>query len=117
MQTLLLNKNSWDLSVDSSGNIAVASDPYSMAQDVASAIKTFLGEVWYDTTIGVPYWQGIIGHLPPVSLIKAKLIAAAITVPGVTSAVVYISSIEDRDVRGQVQCTSSSGTAIPTVAV
>lgn len=116
MQTLLLNVQTWDLSVDTSGNIALASNPYSMSQDVASAIKTFRGEAYYDTTLGVPYWQGIIGHLPPISLIKSKLVAAALTVPGVTAAVAYISSIVDRDVRGQVQCTAS-GSSIPPVAV
>ncbi len=42
--TLLLDQVTWDLAVDTSGNIAVASDPYSQAQDAASSIKTFAGE-------------------------------------------------------------------------
>jgi hypothetical protein len=35
--------------LDAEGNIAVASEPYSLAQDAASAIKTFAGEVFWDT--------------------------------------------------------------------
>ncbi len=50
-----LDTVAWDLTVDTTGNIAVASNPYSMAQDAASAIRTFQGEVYYDTTLGIPF--------------------------------------------------------------
>lgn len=110
MQTLLLNPTTWDLTVDVSGNIAVASDPYSMAQDAASEIKTFAGEVYYDTTIGVPFWTSILGKLPALSLVKAKFVAAALRVPGVVSAQVFISSFQDRTLSGQVQITDTTGT-------
>ncbi|AJJ19826.1 hypothetical protein [Yersinia intermedia] len=53
--TLLLDRTAWDLVLDANGDIAMASLPYSIAQDVASAIKTFIGECWYDTSQGVPY--------------------------------------------------------------
>jgi len=106
--TLLLDTVAWDLVVDSNGNIAVASDPYSLAQDAASAIRTFLGEVYYDTTIGVPYSE-ILGEFPPIALLKQQLVDAALTVPGVLSAQVFISAIEGRTVSGQVQITSSNG--------
>ena len=52
--TLALELQDWDLCVDTSGNIALATEPYAIAQDVASACKTFLGECWYDTTYGIP---------------------------------------------------------------
>ena len=92
------------------GNIAVASDPYSIAQDVASAIKLFLGELWYDTTKGVPYFGQILGERPPLTFLKAKFVAAALTVPEVVTAVCYIESITDRTVKGQVQVTDTTGT-------
>jgi hypothetical protein len=109
MQTLLLNPQTWDLVVDASNNIAVAGNPYSLAQDAASAIKLFLGELYFDTTQGVPYFQQILGKLPNVSLLKAKLAAAALTVPGVVSATVFITSIVNRQVSGQVQVTDQNG--------
>jgi hypothetical protein len=109
MNTLLLDRSTWDLCLDSSGNIAMATDPYAIAQDVASAIKLFLGELWYDTTKGVPYWGQILGELPPVALMKAKFVAAALTVPEVVAATCYIQSIKGRVVTGQVQCTTTSG--------
>lgn len=109
MQTLLLDTVEWDLVLDANGNIAVASNPYSLAQDAASACRLFLGELWYDTTQGVPYFQEILGKAPPLSYLKSKLETAAKTVPGVVAAVVYISSIVGRRVSGQVQVTDSVG--------
>lgn len=109
MDTLLLDRSTWDLVIDSSGNIALASDPYSQAQDAASAIKTFKAEAWYDTTLGVPYWEQILSHNPPLSLIKAKLVAAALTVPGVTTARAFITALANRTVSGQVQIKNDGG--------
>lgn len=109
MKTLLLNPVTWDLVKDSAGNIAVAENPYALAQDAASAIKLFLAELWFDTTQGVPYFQQIFGSPPNVTLIKAKFVAAALTVPGVTSATVFITSIVGRNVTGQVQVTDANG--------
>lgn len=109
MNTLLLDRSTWDLVVDAQGNIAVASEPYSQAQDAASAIKLFEGELYYDTSKGVPYWEQILGRAPPISYMVAKFVAAAKTVPGVASAVCYIESIVRRKVSGQVQITNSAG--------
>lgn len=108
MNTLLLNSN-WDIGVDSFRNIALATDPYSLAQDSASAIRTFKGEVFYDTGVGIPFFQQILGFSPPVSLMKAYFNAAALTVPGVVSAVCFIASITNRQVRGQVQVRDAAG--------
>ena len=104
------NGASWDLCLDANGNIALASDPYSMAQDAASAVRTFLGECWYDTTLGIPYLTQILGQSPiPYALIKAQCVAAALTVPGVVSAVMYITGLTNRQLTGQLQITDSSG--------
>jgi hypothetical protein len=109
MKSLLLDVTAWDLIADAAGNIAVASDPYSQAQDAASAIRLFFGELWYDTTLGVPYWQSILGKAPNVPYMKARFVAAALTVPGVVSATCFISSISGRKVTGQVQITNTLG--------
>jgi hypothetical protein len=110
MDTLLLDATLWDLVVDLNGNIAVASDPYSQAQDAASEIRTFNGEVYYDTTKGLPYWESFLGQPPPIALIKAKIVAACLLVPGVVSALPFISKFVDRIVFGQVQITNDDGT-------
>lgn len=109
MNTLLLDRTVWDLCKDASGNIAVASDPYSQAQDVASAVRLFLGECWYDTAQGVPYFSQILGQLPPLTLMKAQFVTAALTVPGVVAAVCFITNIVGRKVSGQIQVTDTAG--------
>lgn len=109
MQTLLLDTVAWDLVLDVAGNIAVASDPYALAQDAASAIRLFQGELWYDTAAGVPYWDEVLGGSPPLELVKAKFVDAAMTVDGVVAAVCFISSVQGRRVSGQVQVTDRDG--------
>lgn len=115
MNTLLLDTVTWDLVADTAGNIAVASDPYSMAQDAASCIKLFYGELYFDTTQGVPYFSQILGYAPPISLIKAYMNKAALQVPGVINAQTFITSWVDRIVSGQVQITDTTGTVLAAV--
>jgi hypothetical protein len=109
VRTLLLSRSDWDLCLDASGNIAIASNPYAIAQDVASAVRLFKGELYYDTTKGVPHFQEILGHHPPLSVLKAAIVTAALTVPEVVTANVYVSAIAGREIVGQVQVTDSSG--------
>ncbi len=114
MSTLLLDQTTWDLVADASGNIALATDPYAIAQNVASACQTFLGECWYNTLNGVPYWEQIFGQSPPLSLVKSDLIAAALTVPGCTNPQVFLNNIQNRTLSGQIQFTGPSGVALAT---
>jgi hypothetical protein len=118
MKTLLLDPTPdangdpiWDLLLDSDGNIAVASEPYSQAQDAASAIRTFAGECWYDTTLGIPWLEEIlaVSPMPQLSYIKTLLTDAALAIPGVVSAQVFVSDVADRMLHGQVQITNTAG--------
>jgi len=108
-KTLLLDRTEWDLVLDSAGNIAIASPPYALSQDVASALKLFLGELWYDTGKGVPYFDEILGQLPPMALMTARLESAVLSVPGVVSAQCIITEFLDRAVSGQVRFTDETG--------
>lgn len=115
MNTLLLSEplteepSGWDLTLDAAGNLAVAIGPYAIAQDVASAVRLFLGELWYDTTSGVPYDQ-ILGQRPPLQFLKAQFVAAAMTVPGVASVLCFLTGPgRNREVGGQVQITDNTG--------
>lgn len=110
MHTLLLDTERWDIVLDAAGNIAVATEPYSLAQDAASAIRLFRGEAWYDTAQGVPYFQQILGQYPPIQVMKKAFETAALTVPGVVSATCYITGLENRQITGQVQVTDAAGT-------
>lgn len=109
MKTLLLDNTQWDLLLDAAGNIAVATAPYALAQDVASALKLFAAELWYDTNKGIPYFEDILGQTPPLTLFQELMVKAAMTVPGVASAECVIEAFENRTVTGQVLFRTSNG--------
>lgn len=111
MNTLLLDVGLWDLTLDASGNIALAAEPYALAQDVASACRVVLGEVYYDTTLGVDYFGKLFGKTPPTTVFQEQFIAQALTVPDVVAAVCIIEtySAATRATTGQVQFTDING--------
>lgn len=113
--TLLLDRDAWDLCRDASGNIALARPAYAILQDVASACQLFAGELYYGGDQGISYFDRILGHYQPLQILKAQLIAAARTVPGVISAKVFLTAVKDRAISGQVQVVTSSGTLIVTL--
>jgi hypothetical protein len=106
MNTLLLDQTAWDLVLDANGNIAMAAPPYALAQDVASAARTFLGEVYYDTTDGIPYFENA-----PAALLTQLISNAALTVPGVVTAQTVINSFSNGSISGQILFTDESGTS------
>lgn len=108
--TFLLDQSTWDLLLDANGNIAIATAPYQLAQDSASACRTFLGEVYYDTTVGVPNWS-ILGQTPPLALVKQYYIDETTRrVPGVEAARVFLNTVgKNRILGGQIQVADNSG--------
>lgn len=110
--TLLLDRTVWDLAVDAAGNIALATEPYSVIQDVASACRLFQGELWYGGTDGIFYFEQVLGRYQPIQLLKDQLSRAALAVPGVLSVVVYLTAVVGRAISGQVQVTTGTGTFV-----
>lgn len=104
MDTLFLNPETWDLQLDIWGNIAVAKAPYATAQDVASAVKLFDGELYYDTSKGIPYFDEILGKNQKNSfaLYRHRLQHAALSVPNVLSADIDLKQQTGRTVLGNI---------------
>lgn len=109
MNSLLLDITNWDLVVGADGNIALAGDPYASAQDVANAVRLFLGELWFNTSKGVPYWQEILGFRPNMAFVRAQAEAAALTVPRITQARCIIAQFVGRSVSGTVEVINTDG--------
>lgn len=108
--TLLLDADAWDLTLDSFGNIAMANAPYAAAQDVASACRLWKGEARYDTRRGVPYEQSILGQQVPSGTLASWLEGEATTNPDVSSAAAILQQQEGRALGGQIQLTLTDGT-------
>lgn len=109
MNTLLLDPVGWDLMLDSNGNIAMASNPYSIAQDVASAIRLFIGELYYNINKGLPYFEQILGKSNPEAIMKSQAEIAALTVPEVVQAKCIALYLNNRVLSGTVEIIDTTG--------
>ena len=72
-------------------------------------IKTFLRDVYYDQSRGIPYFQQVLGHNPSSQYLRGQLIAQALLVPDVLQARVFFTGLVGRALTGQVQVTDKSG--------
>lgn len=110
--TQYLDPDSWDLALDASGNIALASEPYATAQSVANACRLWRGEATFSTNRGMPYDQ-ILGKQPPQQTVAEWYEAEAESVPTVVSATAVLQFDRvSRELGGQIQCTLTDGTII-----
>ena len=103
MDTLYLDPVSWDLSLTTDGDIAIAKKPYSTAQSVANAIRLFEGDLYYDTEQGVPYFDEVLGRPHSFALFKHRMEEAAMRVDGVKDVIVSVSDITNRGLSGSVR--------------
>lgn len=114
MNTLALS-STWDLTLDGSGNIAVATGASAIAQDVASSARVFKGELWFEPTVGLPYLSDVLGQLPPLSILQEAYNAAALSVPEVASATTTLNPVDvERTLTGTIQVIDNSGEVINT---
>lgn len=111
--TLKLNPNTWDLTVDGLGNIASDATSYAIAQDVASAVRTVQGELFYDTTQGIPYFLSVLGQNFSPQLFQAYAEQAALSVPGVVKAQAVLGALSsNRKLTGTVSVIDELGTSL-----
>lgn len=108
-KTLLLDRDVWDLVLDAAGDIACASEPYSVAQNVASALRTFAGECWYGKQKGMPYWQQILGHYPPMALVRDRITSEAMKEQDVAQVRVQSLDATGRTLTGEVLVIDTNG--------
>jgi hypothetical protein len=107
--TLLLDTVEWDLVVDAAGNLAVATAPYATAQNVATALRTFKGEVYYNTEQGIPYFTDILGLYQNKDVIRSLIETTALSVEGVTAARCLLNEPQNRVLQGSVIFTDENG--------
>lgn len=111
MRTLFLMPATWDLTLDTSGNIAIATDEYQQAQDIATSCRVFYGDDFYNKTSGIPYLQSILGQSKyPLSLYQQNLHDRAMLVDGIVSAEVKLNTLNnERVLTGSIIFTNENG--------
>lgn len=106
MRTLFLLPSTWDLTLDVQGNIATATSTYQRAQDIASACRVFIKDMYYQQNEGIPYLESIMGRNSyPIGLYQSELHRAAMSVDGVVSANIKLNQLSDRNLTGMIEFT------------
>lgn len=113
--TIPLHPDTWDIYLDANGNLELTNPDSSIAQDVASAVRTFEGECWYDTTLGMPYFQSILGKSPPNSLVVSNIRDQALTINGVNSVNVVGVGLNGRNLKGVIVLNSPNNPVTVTI--
>lgn len=116
--TLALSAD-WDLTLDDQGNLrtfgdATANDAQTgpgmrLAQDVATRLRAWRGEVWFDTTQGIDYPR-YLGFAPSLLQLSTDYQNEALLVPECNTAVASLTlSNPRREVGGTVYLSDLSG--------
>lgn len=116
MKTLKLsqpdtNVPGWDVGLDAAGNLAIETGAQAVAQDVASSVKVFVGDLFYDASAGIPYFDDVLGQGFSAPLVKALLEARALLVPTVVKAQAGPFKLVGRRLTGDVRVIDEAGVA------
>lgn len=110
MNTLFLMPSTWDLELDVRGNIAISRETYAIAQDIASACRVFLKDLYFNQDEGIPYLEEILGKTRySLALYRTQLEDQALTVPEVATAKAILSTADNRVVIGRIEFTTTDG--------
>ena len=103
MRSLLLDTDTWDLTLDKAGQIVQTDGAYCIAQNVSNAIRLFTNDAWYDPDRGIPHFAIELGESSPsISVLRSRIRKAAIEVDGVDDATVTIEGLTERTVTGSI---------------
>ena len=94
--SLLLDVDTWDLTVDELGNIATVDNPYACAQDVATACLAIRGECIYEKDTGVNY-KDLLNVKASTGAMAAALQVEALRMNYIAQAEATL--VNDRDTR------------------
>lgn len=75
-----------DLRLTDAGDDLVLVDGIdAIAQDLTTRLRTFQGEWFLDTRIGMPYFQKVLGQKPRIGVLQSLFGEAILSTPGVNS--------------------------------
>lgn len=108
-RSLFLTDN-WDIALNDNGGLSTAEDAYAVAQNVASAVRLFTNDAYFDTDAGIPHFEVTFKRNPDVSIIRSRIKTAAEAVAGVRSARVELRQVSSACVlQGTIFLTLTNG--------
>lgn len=84
-------------------------EPAAVAQAVLTRLKLLRGEVFWDKTLGVPWFQEIMGPMNPQTY-DAEIKSVILGTPGVSALLNYSSSIVNRNLSVNATISTIYGT-------
>ena len=102
-------EDDWDLHVTPSGDLPVAFDAYSIAQNVANAFLLFTKDAWYFPEKGIAHFLIELKKEPMLNVLKSRLRKAALNVKGVKDCEISLLNLEGRDLSGMATLTLENG--------
>lgn len=84
-------------------------EPAAVAQAVLTRLKLLRGEVFWDKTLGVPWFQEIMGPMNPQTY-DAEIKSVILGTPGVSALLNYSSSIVNRNLSVSATISTIYGT-------
>jgi len=108
MITWALRKDSWDVMTDEVGNIATLSGNDRLAQDVASSVRVFTGELPFDVERGVDYNKPDTNR----DILNDQITEQARLVEGVLNSIVIFEELKDRTLKPVVYVTNEENEEI-----
>lgn len=105
--TLYLN-DKWDIFSDASGQIALVSGAYAIAQNAANAVRLFKNDAYLAQTRGIPHFEIELGKAPAIAapILRTRIRETVMNVKGITGAEVDLTFDESgRVMGGEVQAT------------
>lgn len=86
-----------DIFLDESGDIAVISDGDQVVSHVQARLNTYLGENYYDTTIGVPWMEAMFTPATTYEQKAAILRQVIERTPGVRRVIEFVYGVDPVD--------------------
>ena len=111
-RTLKLNRDTWDLTLDGVGRIALTRDELATAQNVANEARLFTEDAYFIQNKGIPHFIIELGRRVNTSVLRSYLRRAAMQVPDVkevTSVEVINFDPKTRTLTGDIQFTTKEG--------
>lgn len=112
MIDLKLSADHWDLVVDIDLSLVV--DQPEVVQHIRQRLQTFLAEWFLDLSVGVPWFQQILGKVQYLSTVTTILKAVVVESPGVKEVTSFTVGEADaeRTVRVDFTCILYSGESL-----
>lgn len=111
-RTVLLDRKTWDVTSDGVGRIALTTDDYATAQNVANEARLFTEDAYFIQDQGIPHFTVELGRRVNASVLRSYLRRAALSVSDVREVLsVEITAFDPttRTLTGDMQLTTVEG--------